>query len=36
MKSRRHILVSLISPAVFHYVNLFVGIGAGRTARILF
>ncbi len=26
----------LISPAVFHYVNYFVGIGAGRPIRVLF
>lgn len=26
----------LISPAVFHYVNFFVGIGADRPARVLF
>ncbi len=26
----------LISPAVFHYVSVFVGVGAGRATRILF
>jgi phosphatidate cytidylyltransferase len=26
----------LISPAVFHYVNYFVGVGAGRPVRVLF